>query len=363
LNMGIRSGGKKSPEPHETESTWCGFGRDFQSLASARAKPQLLTASEKSAAESGNGGSWVFSPPFLVLERFKEVAQRSGGRLGASKDFDPIDFWLDCLFLYLWRYGKRKGVRILNTGFDQRERVISDVIEASERFSSWLSKSGGNVVRLLREKSSVSWQQTPPLVQGAQESLGTGGGEVWAAQKNREAEARASIVEALQRKGIPQKEWPDFVRNWYEKAHTQPRFSYGKSFPSFQPPPYERLDESIEEWKRRADADWVKHRDRFVSKWQFEEKLGLDEEIPLHKKIRGSGSGRARRNAEIRDRYTWAGLRLCGLGWKQIAAEFDVDESTVNKAANRVLRTAGWPTALSVINAARESAAPGNRNE
>jgi hypothetical protein len=364
--MGIRSGVKRSANPHESESIWCKFQRDFQSLACTLAAPRPLGVIGDFATESGMRGEWVFPPPFRILDGFKARAQAAGRSLGAPEGSDPTDFWLDCLFLFIWLHGKREGVHARSTSQGRVDWVIDDVVQVSERLSRWLSQSNKNAVRLLKKKLSEPppWKQMPAADQIADESLETGGGEVWAAQRNRQTEARANIVQALQGMRIPLKEWPDFVRNWHQNAHTESRYSSAVIPPAFQPPQYDRLGpESIEAWTRRGDVEWAKHRDRFVSKVQLEEKLGLDEKIPRAKKIRGAGSGKTRRNAEAQDRYAWAARRLCGLAWKEIAAELDAKESTVTKAAKQVLRTAGWPAVLSVINAARQSWRPANQTE
>jgi hypothetical protein len=335
--MGIRSKGTKS------ESVWYTFQREFQFLASRLAPPRPLSVSAAFATESEIRGEWVFPPPFLILDRFEETAEDAGRALGAPEGSDSIDFWLDCLCLFLWYDGNREGLQARSTGPGQGQMVIDDVVQASERFSRWLSKSPDNTIELLKPKSSepLPWKKVSSPNQN-HEQAPEGGGQEWAAKKNRENEARESIVQALRELRIPEKEWPHFVQEWCLEAHRQPRFSQVAVPRSFQPPVIDRLaNQSIEEWKKQADAAWLQHRDQFVRECQLWEDVGLNEKIPPPRKERGPGA--KGRNANIRDRYKWAALRLSGRAWSDIAGQFDrVDESPVAKAASRVLYEAGW---------------------
>jgi hypothetical protein len=320
-------------------------------LASAHAKPKPLNASTDSATEHEIYGPWIFSPPFLVLDRFKQTVQEAAGSLGAPEGLDPIDFWLDCLFLYLWHHGSRDAFRIRNTGPDQRQRLISDVIGASEKLSCWLAKSANNTFQLLGEWSAElpPWKRMPAPIQGTASLPERHGGELWAAQKNRQEHARAAIVQALQQLGIDQVRWPDFVQSWYANAGQQPRFRHEVIPQPFQAPTYDRLaPRSIDEWKRRADEAWKHHRDRFVRDLRYWEAVGVDQKIQPPTKARGPAQNKQRAN--IPDRYEWAALRLCGFGWKEIIAPVGI--SAVTKAATRVLFSAGWPMKLNAIRAA-----------
>ena len=89
-------------------------------------------------------------------------------------------------------------------------------------------------------------------------------GDAAAAKKNREIKVRRQIIEAFQRLGIPQRDWPDFVRT-FGTDPDEPTGYYDSLEPlSFQPPVFERLHESPQEWTKRADAAWQQHRDRFL---------------------------------------------------------------------------------------------------
>jgi len=180
-------------------------------------------------------------------------------------------------------------------------------------------------------------------------------GQAWAAKKNREQEVRTRIVRTLQELAIPATEWPDFIQSWQVNAPHQQRFGHKVTPPSFQPPVYDRLAQSIEEWKKVADAAWERLRDHFVRQRRYWEQVGVDEKIPPATKTRGPG--KTGRYAKIEDRYKWAALRLRGLAWKEIAAQSPADISTVTKAATQVLRAAGWPAKLSAIKAAANTKA------
>jgi hypothetical protein len=107
-------------------------------------------------------------------------------------------------------------------------------------------------------------------------------GEAAAAVKNRAIQARLQIINAFQRLRIPNSQWPDFVRAFY--TNPQEREGYTESTesilpPSFQPPAFERLNESPEQWAKAADAAWQKHRNAFLEQCQFWVTVGVDEEI------------------------------------------------------------------------------------
>jgi hypothetical protein len=114
---------------------------------------------------------------------------------------------------------------------------------------------------------------------------------------------------------------------------------------SFQPPVFERLHESPQEWRKRADAAWQQHRDRFLEECQTWVSVGLDEEVPLAKSTRGTGRTGRRLNAPLALRIEWAARRLSGAAWKEIANE-SFKEDQVKKAASEVLKLAGWAQIL-----------------
>jgi hypothetical protein len=315
-------------------------------LAQELAAPKPLTVCQEFLSEERSSGEWIFLPPFLVKERFEEVAEQAGQCLGAPARVDALCFWLDYLSLYLSKYAGGRGLLTRQLGADRVHRVIDDVIEASTDFSRWLSESPRNPIRVLAEKSSESptLNGPPSPDQHAGDPM-TNQGEAWAAEQNRKQEARTRIVEAL-RSIVPYNQWPSFVQAWETDPGTKPKFSHQVLLLPFQPPAFERLgQQSIDEWKNSADAAWEQHRNRIIAQQQAAEERGIDEKIPTLKRIRGQG--KTNHNANIEERYKWAARRLLGGGWKEIAE--DADESTVRKAASQVLHTAGWPTKLSAI--------------
>ena len=168
-------------------------------------------------------------------------------------------------------------------------------------------------------------------------------GEAAAATKNRQIKVRLRIIEALQRLGIQYLKWPDFVRLFY--ANLQERIEYQQPKPPypFQPPHFDRLKQSPDEWVKAADAAWQQHRNKFLQVVQSWVTAGVDEEIPPAKSTRGAGRKGRRLNAYPGLRIEWAARRLSGAAWKEIADE-SFNEGHVKKAATEVLKLAGWPT-------------------
>jgi len=168
-------------------------------------------------------------------------------------------------------------------------------------------------------------------------------GEAAAAAKNRETRVRLGIVKAFQQLGIPYSEWPDFVRTFYTNAQARTEYSESIDPQSFQPPAFDRLNQSPEEWTKVADAAWQQHRSRFLEWCQSFVTLGVDQEILPAKSTRGPGRKGRRLNAPLGLRYQWAARRLNGAAWKEIAGE-SFKEDHVKKAAGEVLKAAGWST-------------------
>jgi hypothetical protein len=172
-------------------------------------------------------------------------------------------------------------------------------------------------------------------------------GQAAAAGQNRQREARLGILKALQALGIPVKQWPDFVQVYYRESPQPMSARQLISPPPFQAPPFDRLNESPKEWKKKADEKWEQHCELFLKDREFWVKQGVDEKIAETKRRRGTGkaqSPRKRKNTAIECRYEWAALRVCGEAWKEIAARYECRESAVTKAASKVLRVAHWPT-------------------
>jgi len=217
-----------------------------------------------------------------------------------DSDVDPIDVFLD----HLNEGGEDGRIRRTNASVSPLRDVLIDYLNA---------------------KKDV----------GAQNK-----GDAAVAKKNREIKVRHQIIEAFQRLGIPQRDQPDFVRT-FNADPDEPTGYYDSLEPlSFQPPVFDRLHESPQEWTKRADAAWQQHRDRFLKLWVTR---GVDEEIPLTKSTRGTGRAGRRLNAPLALRVEWAARRLSGAAWKEIAEE-PFKEDQVKKAAREILRQADWPT-------------------
>ncbi len=124
-------------------------------------------------------------------------------------------------------------------------------------------------------------------------------GQAEAAEHNRQQRARRSILQALDRLGIPQLQWPDFVRVYFTDSLQRTEYSQ-RLIPSlFQPPAFDRLDESADQWRKKANAAWAHHREEFLKRCQMFVGKGLDEEIVTAKSVRGKGKARpARKRGE-----------------------------------------------------------------
>ncbi|MGB7468910.1 MAG: hypothetical protein WBW58_06030 [Candidatus Acidiferrum sp.] len=158
---------------------------------------------------------------------------------------------------------------------------------------------------------------------------------------NRQNRARADILAALRRLGIPQDRWPEFVRDYGARQGQHTRFRQRLHPPPFVPPAFDPLNQSTGDWVKAADAEWAKHRDQYLERREFWRRVGEDSEIPPSKQARVSG-----KTSSVTQRYDWAAMRLCGYPWKEIAAIHQLKESMIIKAATAVLEIADWPTKL-----------------
>ena len=166
-------------------------------------------------------------------------------------------------------------------------------------------------------------------------------GQAAAAAKNRETTVRLQIVEAFQQLGISDREWPDCVRRFYSNPEARKEYIESVDPPPFQPPAFDRLHQSPEEWEKLAYSAFQRYLDDWRKLQQSWVTGGVDEEIPPAKSRRGPGQ--KERNTPLDLRYQWAARRLSGAAWKEIAGEFS-KEDQVKKAAVRILKAAGWFT-------------------
>lgn len=175
-------------------------------------------------------------------------------------------------------------------------------------------------------------------------------GQAASAKKNRQNEIRDRIVEALLLAGIPCSQWPDCVQVHYLGIRDRHRFRQFRSPSPFQPPAFDRLNQSPEEWALMADKAWEQHRDRFLQECEYWVKAGVDQEIPQAKRLRDRGtvaalpSSRKRgANTPLDQRYGWTAKYFARVPLKEIAGEH-ANPSTVGRVARRIIRDAGWST-------------------
>jgi hypothetical protein len=172
-----------------------------------------------------------------------------------------------------------------------------------------------------------------------------------AAEKNRELEARLRIIAAFGRLGISHNQWPNFVRAFYADPQQRIEFHQFMTPSPFQPPDFDRLKESPQDWVKVADGAWELHRNRFLQECEDWVSAGVDEEIVEVKRARGTGKkapahiGGLRRggNTPFDLRYEWAAKYLVKVPLKEIAGA-DADATTVGRVAREIVRLAGWAT-------------------
>jgi hypothetical protein len=176
-------------------------------------------------------------------------------------------------------------------------------------------------------------------------------GQAAAAKKNRQRLARLAIIEAYRRLRIPMDGWPEFVRAFSTDAKELIEYNRLVRPPPFQPPDFDALNQSPEEWLKLADQGWKEYRIRFRQRAKAWVLAGVDEEIVPAKKIRAPGKrassqagGRnSRQNTPLNRRDEWAALYLLGKPLKEVAGA-EADASTVGRIARETLRQAGWST-------------------
>jgi hypothetical protein len=155
-----------------------------------------------------------------------------------------------------------------------------------------------------------------------------------------------SIIEALLRLGVPTDNWPKPVREFYENSQEAPILHQRLSPPWYQPPDFDRLQQSSKDWAKAADKGWQQHRDDFLRRSQLWVDAGVDEPIPPGKRTRVSRSpgsnGKRGANTPTELRYRWAAQYLCRVAIKEIAAQSEAHPDTVGRIARAVLREAGW---------------------
>ena len=117
---------------------------------------------------------------------------------------------------------------------------------------------------------------------------------------------------------------------------------------SFQAPDFDRLTESPQDWLKKANSEWERHRKKFLQECEDWVRAGVDEDI-VEVRLRGSGkegpahvgSRRRGNNTPMDQRYQWAARYLLKTRLKEIAGA-DADAATVGRVAREIVRLAGW---------------------
>src|SRR2546426_6007265 len=79
-------------------------------------------------------------------------------------------------------------------------------------------------------------------------------GQAAAAERNRRVAVRNGIIGAFQRLGTPYDAWPEVIRAYYSNPQERTTSRQIISPHPFQPPAFDRLNQSPEDWVKGADA-------------------------------------------------------------------------------------------------------------
>jgi hypothetical protein len=115
----------------------------------------------------------------------------------------------------------------------------------------------------------------------------------------------------------------------------------------FQPPDFDRLQQSRAAWEKEADREWELYKNKFWQQIDAWIEAGVDEELMPETRRRGAGKSASRRasarrrdeNTPFERRYEWAAKYLLGIPVKEIAGPDD-SVSTVGRVARAVIP--GW---------------------
>jgi hypothetical protein len=302
-----------------TTPTW----RD-EVVSAAKKWPGSFRADFKSGSWRLNGAS------IPVQKEFEQSAERIRRELGyLSADDDPVTSLLRRL--------RAHGSRVRASQRLKTQQLGSTRITVKDQHFG-VHGLGNALVNYLMQPNA-GWHVRSRTTRA--------GAQVAAAEKNRTRAARMSIVRALQSLG-PRVcgIWPDFVVAFIKNETPQTENKQTASAEPFQPPDYDRLNQSPADWARMADAAWRKHRDAFLRRCEFWERAGVDEEIPPVIRLRGAGLAARKSergaNSAVDHRYVWAAKYLLGFRVKAIAADDLADASTVGRIARQILEEADW---------------------
>jgi hypothetical protein len=314
------------------DSTW-----QHETINEAKKWPESFRARLES-------GTWhLLGASHDAQQNFRCGAKRVLRELGVSPgDVDPVD-------VLLYRL-KANGHHVRLSQRHKQVRSATMVTE-SNRAHAIIHPLGRALIAYLRHEPGGN-PSSPPAAP-VRDSW-----QAAAARKNRELRVRVSIIRAMRNLGAAYyRIWPDFVRE-YVNLQNRSEFRQPISPPSFQPPVFDRLNQSLEEWAKAADAAWQRDRDRFLQGSQFWVNTGLDGEIPTAKRSRGprAHAGNVRRggNTAVSRRIEWAAKYLVRVPLKEIAAQDGADPATVGRVAREILRAANWLEAAKAERRARK---------
>ena len=295
------------------------------------------------------GGHWQLrAPPKTYTAAFRVSAQRIIRKLAlpnGPRSTRPVD-----ALLY----------RLEGNGHNVRVRQVEKHgVSSADRYTvALISPLRDALIEYLRQgcpeprHAPLASLQSPAA---NRRSRGGSGGKVWetnaqamgqakAAEGNRQRQTRHRVITVLQRLGISCDEWPDFVRTYHADPQQRTEYSHCQLPAPFQPPEFNRLSQSPEEWTKAADQAWETHRNRFLQSCQHWVESEVDEEIQAAKHTRDPGGHLINRgnNTAVGRRYEWAAKYLARMPLKEIAARDGADPSTVGRIAREILRQADW---------------------
>jgi hypothetical protein len=210
-----------------------------------RWKDEIIAAAKKwprSFRARLDTGTWqLLGANEDAQQEFRVCAKRIWRELGFPPgDVDPVTG----LLYRLKEEGHYPGL----SQQPRKHRIGSGVV-ISNRQRATLYSIGSALIEYLSQQVADSPNAKPRPRAPARSS-----GQAAAAQKNREREVRELIVRALQKSdGTSHAKWPDFIQEFLrssdQKAYRQPI-----SPALFQPPAFDRLNQSPEDWVKAADA-------------------------------------------------------------------------------------------------------------
>ena len=276
-----------------------------------------------------SGGQWeLLGCSRAVRDEFLRAAQR----IQREEAFPVGD--TDAVTALLYRL-KENGHHVRS--IDKRVRRPAGFAGIETRATIYPIRNA--LIRYLNEEPGRHGYRRPRRVSASN-------GQAEAAQKNRIHAVRLSILEAFQRSGQPVVQWPDVVRKFQKELAGISTFHQTFSPATFQPPDFDRLQQTAAEWSAEADRQWRQHRDRSLDGCQHWVAEGVDDEIPAAKPTRRAGSSQAKglggANTALDQRTQWAMQYLNGVPLKEIAAQSSAEASTVGRVARTVLKQAGW---------------------